>query len=153
MKVNSILLGDLSENTYVEIVQNTIYNIGYICPKCAYLKRKLTFVHKNPNIFSRINFKVILKEKAKLDLEILLRIDKGAVNTDTFLNVRAMLLRDDTYIRIIPSLEIHESEVKAGHGATISYIDELQSYYLKTRGLNMKQVENLLVSAFLQFEE
>src|SRR5690606_25132634 len=96
---------------------------------------RIEFVHSKPGITSRINIKAVLYDKSKFDFEGVLVIPKGASNTDSYLKIDCLVLSEHASARAIPSLEILEDEVKAGHGATIGYVDEDMMTYLTSRGL------------------
>lgn len=113
------------------------------------VKTKITFLHKLPGINSRVDIKAVVFDKSKFDFEGLLKIEKGAVATDTYLKIDCLVVSDQAFARAIPSLEINESEVKGGHGATIGYLDPTQIYYLKSHGLDSSSAEKILIDAFL----
>ena len=79
----------------------------------------------------------------------LVSIKKGAKNTDTFFREDALLLSDTAKAEAIPSLEIDENEVKAGHASTVGPVDEEQLFYLTSRGITRKEAESLVVRGFL----
>jgi Fe-S cluster assembly protein SufD len=138
------------EEQIVTIEQDTEINTTFIGRQSDSIKSKIILTHNKPNITSRINIKAVLFDDAKFDLEALLRISKGARNTDTYLKIDCLVIGEKAFARAIPSLEIKEDAVKAGHGATIGYLDEQSIYYLKSRGLNSQVAEELLIKAFLQ---
>lgn len=113
------------------------------------IKTKISFSHTQPNIKSRITIKAVLYDQSKFDFEGILKINKGAENTDTYLKIDCLVIGDGAMARAIPSLEINESAVKAGHGATIGYLDKDLLYYLMSKGLDNKQAEELIVAAFI----
>ncbi len=133
----------------IEIVENC-----NIIGKCigrneSQINSKITFLHKKPRTNSRINIKAVLFDYSRFDFEGLLKIEKGAVSTDTYLKIDCLVVSDKAFARAIPSLEINESEVKGGHGATIGYLDPNQIYYLKSHGISSEDSEQLLIDAFL----
>jgi Fe-S cluster assembly protein SufD len=77
----------------------------------------------------------------------MIRIQKGAKDTNGYFDSK-ILLFDDAKGRSVPSLEIDENEVKAGHGSTIGRPDENQLFYLRSRGLSEKEAEKLIISGF-----
>lgn len=142
---------DLSiPNQSIEILEDTELFANYIGFKDTDLKSKLTIVHKNPNIKSRVTIKAVVFDNSKFDLEGILKIDKGAYNTDTYLKIDCLVVGDTAFARAIPSLEINESEVKGGHGATIGYLDEVQLNYLYSKGLDKSTSEKLIIDAFIK---
>jgi Fe-S cluster assembly protein SufD len=47
-----------------------------------------------------------------------------------------------------PELEIYADDVVCGHGATAGDLDEDLVFYLRTRGIPLREARALLVSAF-----
>ncbi len=148
MKKQSIELKN--ENTDIEIVEDTQLNAIFVGRNEDILKSRINIIHKKPHLTSRINIKAVVFDNAHFDLEGVLRIEKGAVGTDTYLKIDCLVMSESAYTRAIPSLEINESEVKGGHGATIGYLDPEQLYYLKSHGLSEKDSERVIVEAFIK---
>jgi Fe-S cluster assembly protein SufD len=138
-----------NEDQIIEIKESCEINATFLGKKDDYLKSQIRFIHKKPNIRSRITIKALVTDIAHFDLEAILVIPKGSIGTDTYLKIECLILSDKAYTRAIPSLEINESEVKAGHGATIGYIDPEQIYYLTSHGLMKESAEELIIQAFL----
>ncbi|MBD3273849.1 MAG: Fe-S cluster assembly protein SufD, partial [Candidatus Marinimicrobia bacterium] len=78
----------------------------------------------------------------------LIKIEKGAQQTDAELENKNMLLNEGARADSIPVLEILADDVKAGHGATVGRVDEDHLYYLMSRGLNRKQAERTIINGF-----
>jgi Fe-S cluster assembly scaffold protein SufB len=112
-------------------------------------KLRMNFIFNNSDIHSEIIFKGVLYNKSSFDFEGILKILKGAKNTNAYLKIDCLLLSERAYARAVPSLEIQEDEVKASHGATIGYLEPSWINYLKSKGLDEKQGEEILVEAFL----
>ena len=60
-----------------------------------------------------------------------------------------MLLSKDASANFVPSLEILENEVSAGHGAVVKSIDPEEIFYLRSRGISLEKANELLISGFL----
>lgn len=148
MNKKTIQLVDGEQTIYID--SDIEINAMYIGRGEASLKTKIWIVHSKPGFKSRINIKAVVFDNSKFDFEGILKIEKGAAQTDTYLKVNCLVMSDKAFARAIPSLEINESEVKGGHGATIGYLDPTQTYYLSSRGVNKKKAENLLVDAFIR---
>lgn len=140
---------DLENSRKVEISENCELKGIFIGKNDNQITSKITFAHSKPELKSRINIKAVLYDTSKFDFEGVLKINKGASNTDTYLKIDCLILSDGAMARAIPSLEINESAVKAGHGATIGYLDPDLVYYLKSKGLSNKQAEDIIVEAFI----
>ena len=77
----------------------------------------------------------------------MVRIRNGAKNANGYFDSKVLLF-DNAKGRSVPSLEIDENEVKAGHGSTIGRPDENQLFYLRSRGLSEKEAERLIIGGF-----
>ncbi len=106
--------------------------------------------HAAPNTRSNIVIRGALKDQAKINFEGLVKIEPGAKGTNAWLAAHILLLSNQAKGRAIPSLEILENDVKAGHATTVGKIDELQLFYLMSRGLSQEQAKKLIVEGFLQ---
>lgn len=113
-------------------------------------KERLEFIVKKPELEHTVKIKAVLKDNAKLDIEVVLRVAKGAKNTNTYLKIDCLMLSNQAHVEVIPSLEIMEDSVKSGHGATVSSINKEQLHYLQSRGLTYSQAESLIVDGFLK---
>lgn len=93
--------------------------------------------------------KAVLTDQAVGSFYGLVSIKKGAKNTNTYFREDALLLSDTAKAESIPSLEIDENEVKAGHASTVGPVDSEQLFYLMSRGITRKEAETLVVRGFL----
>lgn len=130
--------------------KNEDYNFFWIGKNKDFLKTRIEILFNNPNLKSYIKIKVIADDQSQLDLEVLIRVEKGAKGTDTYLKMECLSLSEKAKIKIIPSLEILENEVKARHGATISNINKDYLYYLNSKGIETKLAKTMLINAFLK---
>lgn len=113
------------------------------------LSGNLKIVHKAPETVSEVNIRGVMFGKSQAAFDGLIRIEKGAKNSDGFLRAD-FLLFDEAKARPLPYLEILENEVKAGHAATVTRVDEEQLFYLQSRGLTRIEAEKMLIKGFLK---
>jgi len=113
------------------------------------VKLNVNIDHIAPDTNSDTLIKSVLTDKAAGSFYGLVSIKKGARNTDTFFREDALLLSDTAKAEAIPSLEIDENEVKAGHASTVGPVDEEQLFYLMSRGITRKEAASLVVKGFL----
>ncbi len=92
--------------------------------------------------------KSVLKDTAVGQFYGLVSIKKGAKNTNTFFREDALLLSDTAKAEAIPSLEIDENEVKAGHASTVGPVDEEALFYLTSRGVTQREATRLIVQGY-----
>ena len=106
--------------------------------------------HKASESFSNLNFKVVLKDKAKSAYTGLIRIEKDTVNCEAYQENRNLLLNPGTKAESIPELEILTDQVRCTHGATMGPIDPEQIFYLKSRGIGETEAVKMIVIGFME---
>lgn len=79
-------------------------------------------------------------------------IQKDAQETSSFLDDKVLVIGENTKHRSDPILEISANDVKASHGSTTGRVDKEQTFYLKSRGLNDVEAQNLIVEGFFEGE-
>ncbi|MCF8511248.1 MAG: Fe-S cluster assembly protein SufD [Rhodobacteraceae bacterium] len=98
---------------------------------------------------SRQVFKKVLKNGAVGVFQGKILVKQGAQKTDGYQISQSLLLDDDSQFLAKPELEIYADDVKCSHGSTSGAMDETALYYLRSRGVPLKQAQSLLVLAFL----
>ncbi len=106
--------------------------------------------HKTQNTTNEIMVDGILKDNSSSVYRGLIRIDKEAQKTFSYLENHILKLGNKTLANSIPSLKIDANDVKASHGATVGQIDEEHMFYLMARGLSMQEAEKLIVEGFFE---
>ena len=108
-----------------------------------------TIEHKKEHCTSNEHYKGILSGKAVGVFNGRIHVHPKAQKTDAIQNNQNLLLTDDAIIHTKPELEIYADDVKCTHGATIGQLDEKALFYLRTRGLNQKSAQQLLMRAYV----
>ncbi len=111
---------------------------------------KVKVAHLAPQTISKVIIKSALTDNAKVDIDGLVKIEPGAKGTNAWLAAHLLLLSEKAKGRAIPSLEILENDIKAGHATTVGRINDIEMFYLMSRGLSKKTARELIVSGFLQ---
>lgn len=106
-------------------------------------------VHSAKNTKSLTVIRGVFKDRSSFSSDGMVRINKGAKGADGFFASK-ILLFDNAKGRSVPSLEIDENELKAGHASTVGRPDEKQIFYLRSRGITEKEAEKVLVSGFFK---
>lgn len=75
-------------------------------------------------------------------------IDRLASQTKSFLKEQSLILGNATYNRSRPILEIFNNKVKASHSASSSRLNEVDLFYLMSRGFKKVEAEKILEEAF-----
>ena len=107
-----------------------------------------TIDHAMPHCPSHEVYKGILAGRARgvFNGKIIVRPD--AQKTDAKQTNKALLLSGDATINTKPQLEIFADDVKCTHGATVGQLDDEQLFYLRARGIHLKNARNILIHAF-----
>lgn len=106
--------------------------------------------HKVPHTSNNILTKGVLKGKSTSVYRGLIKIEKEAQKTDSYLGDHTLLLSEKSLANSIPSLKIDANDVRATHGATVGQVDKEQMFYLMSKGIDEKDAEMLLVEGFLE---
>ena len=81
--------------------------------------------------------KGVFTDRARAYIKGLIRIERSAHGTDSYLGEFGMLLAKKARSVTIPSLEIDQPDVRrASHASSVAPIDEGQVFYIMTRGLS-----------------
>lgn len=106
--------------------------------------------HVVPNTTSNILMKGAMRDSSSSVYRGLIRIEKAAQKTDSYLADHTLLLSEKAFANSIPSLQIEANDVRATHGATVGKIDKDQMFYLTSRGLSENEAERLIVKGFFE---
>ncbi|MFH1111747.1 MAG: SufD family Fe-S cluster assembly protein [Patescibacteria group bacterium] len=105
-------------------------------------------LHKSPHAFSRLNIRRLQFNSSESRSQAILKIAKRAVKSDTYLSDKILLVDEDTKASSQPVLEILTNDVKASHSASCGYLSPKEINYLRSRGLDKKQAESLILQGF-----
>jgi Fe-S cluster assembly protein SufD len=109
-----------------------------------------TFVHHAmPHGTSNQVYKGIIDNKASAVFLGRVMVDRGAQKTQAAQSNRNVLLTKYAKINSKPQLEIYTDDVACSHGSTTGQIDKEALFYLQSRGINRRDAERLLLTAFL----
>lgn len=111
---------------------------------------RVTAEHTATSTRGRMVVRAVVSGGAHLKLSGIIKIHKDAQGTDNFLELRVLLLDDQSRATADPQLEIEANEVKAGHAASVSRIDAEQALYLMSRGLSKAAAEEEIIEGWLQ---
>lgn len=105
--------------------------------------------HKAGSCHSNELFKYVADDKAQCGFEGLILVDEGATRTESFQANRNLVGSDEAKVFSRPQLEIYNDDVKCSHGSAIGQLDEMQLFYMQTRGINSETARLLLKQAFM----
>ncbi|MDE6577986.1 MAG: Fe-S cluster assembly protein SufD [Muribaculaceae bacterium] len=94
-------------------------------------------------------FKYVLDDEATGAFTGLIHVVKGADKTEAYQSNRNIVGSDKARMFSKPQLEIYDDDVKCSHGTAIGQLDEMQVFYMRTRGIPEATAKLLLKQAFM----
>ena len=108
----------------------------------------IELIHNQPECTSHQLFKGILDNHGKSHFDGLIRVVPGAQKTEAYQADHNLLLSDTARAYSKPQLEIYADDVKCSHGATVGRLSEEELFYMRTRGISLKEARLLQQMAF-----
>ncbi|MCH8285732.1 SufD family Fe-S cluster assembly protein, partial [candidate division KSB1 bacterium] len=106
--------------------------------------------HLASNTLSKLNFKVVLKDRASSAYTGKIIIGHEAPFSEAYQENRNLLLSPKCRVDSIPELEINQDEVRCSHGAAMGPPDENQLFYLRSRGIPQSEAIQLIAEGFME---
>lgn len=139
--VDTVLLGEGATAEVFGLVRGTNNQYLEVCSQTHHIAR-----HTTGNIL----VKTTVQGEAKTTFQGMIRIEKTAEQTDTYMANHNLVLGAKARADSIPRLEIEADDVRASHGVTIGQVDPEQLFYLRSRGLEEEGAQQLLIDGFYQ---
>ncbi|MDE5790007.1 MAG: Fe-S cluster assembly protein SufD [Muribaculaceae bacterium] len=116
--------------------------------------------HRSLSTYSRIEhnvahchsdelFKYSVDDNARGAFTGRIYVAEGAVKTEAYQSNRNLVGTDTARMESRPELEIYNDDVKCSHGSATGQLDQLQMFYMRTRGLDEPTARLLLKQAFM----
>jgi Fe-S cluster assembly protein SufD len=115
-----------------------------------HLESRLYVDHGEPNCTSNVLYKnALLGDSARTVWIGDVRIRPAATGTNTYEMNRNLLLSDGARADSVPNLEIETGNIAgAGHASATGRFDDLQLFYLQSRGIPEDEARRLVVRGF-----
>ncbi len=115
-----------------------------------HFESRLFVDHSQPNCSSDVLYKnALLGESARTVWIGDVRIRPSATGTNTYEMNRNLLLSDGARADSVPNLEIETGDIAgAGHASATGRFDDLQLFYLQSRGIPEAEARRLVVRGF-----
>jgi Fe-S cluster assembly protein SufD len=88
--------------------------------------------------------------ESRASFEGLIKIDPGAQQTHTYLQIHAMMLSPKARVDTIPSVLVSADDVSASHGGSVGELDEDAIFYMQSRGLDRPTAVRVIVEGFFE---
>lgn len=87
---------------------------------------------------------------SRASMEGLIKINPGAQQSHTYLQIHSMMLSPKARIDTIPSVLVSADDVSASHGGSVGELDEEAIFYMQTRGLDRPTAVRVIVEGFFE---
>jgi Fe-S cluster assembly protein SufD len=104
--------------------------------------------HRAVSTTSDLLFKGALKGHSRTVWQGMIVAEPGAQKTDGFQANRNLLLEPTARADSIPGLEIQANDLRCTHAATVGKIDDVELFYLQSRGISTPDATRLIVDGF-----
>ena len=104
--------------------------------------------HNAPDSVSDLLYKGALKDKARSVWQGMIKARPDSQRIDGFQANRNLLLSKTSRADSIPGLEIEADDVRCTHASTVGQIDELEVFYLMSRGIPNDIAVQMVVEGF-----
>lgn len=94
-------------------------------------------------------FKFSVDDRARAGFTGRIIVAPHAEKTEAYQSNRNLIGSDEARMFSKPQLEIYNDDVKCSHGSAIGRLDEMQLFYMRTRGLGEDEARLLLKQAFM----
>ncbi|PJA89926.1 MAG: hypothetical protein CO137_01725 [Candidatus Magasanikbacteria bacterium CG_4_9_14_3_um_filter_32_9] len=122
-------VGSLKNNDNLELIHNALH-----------IADKTT-----SNIYSSF----VVNDNSELNLNEEVFVQVGANSCIGNQKAEILILSENAKVQAVPNLKIENENVKCSHSVSITKFNEEKKFYLNTKGLNIKQVEEILVFGHL----
>ncbi|MBO8171823.1 MAG: Fe-S cluster assembly protein SufD [Bacillaceae bacterium] len=106
-------------------------------------------MHDGKHSDSNMLAKGVMKDAATSIFNGITKIEKGASKSNGEQAENVLMLSEKARGDANPILLIDEDDVTAGHAASVGQINEMQMYYLMSRGISKEEAEQLIIRGFL----
>ncbi|HJV47454.1 MAG TPA: Fe-S cluster assembly protein SufD [Bacillota bacterium] len=151
------VLGELSSGN--TITQNTTHLLGngssvdskLITVGSSIQKENVVsrVVHTGENSDSQVLMKGVVKDESTAILNGITFIEKGATKANGEQVENILMLSPQARGDANPILLIDEDDVKAGHAASAGQLNQMQLFYLMSRGISKTEAQRLIINGFV----
>ena len=120
-----------------------------IADKNQHVDNNTTIDHAVPNCTSNELFKYVLDDQSVGAFAGLVLVRPDAQHTSSQQTNRNLCATREAHMYTQPQLEIYADDVKCSHGATVGQLDESALFYMRQRGISMREARLLLMFAFV----
>lgn len=125
-----------------------LYGMG-IEDRSRHLDNYSVIEHAVPGCNTLELFKYVVDDEAVGAFAGLINVAHGAEKTEAYQSNRNIVGSDKARMFSKPQLEIYADDVKCSHGSATGQLDDMQVFYMRTRGIPEEEAKLLLKQAFM----
>lgn len=107
------------------------------------IREEFSFV--SPESFVRCHAFGFVSDTAEAEYKGNIIVEKAAQKTDSRLEVHSYMFGKQARCTMVPELQVSANNVKAGHAASVSKMDEEGLFYLQSRGISRDESKRLYI--------
>ena len=120
-----------------------------IADKEQHVDNNTLIVHKVPHCTSNELYKYVLDDKAVGAFAGRVLVEHGAQQTTSQMTNQNLAATKEARMYTQPMLEIYADDVKCAHGSTVGQLNDAALFYMRQRGIPLKEAKLLLQNAFI----
>ncbi len=120
-----------------------------IADKQQHVDNNTLIVHEVPHCTSHELYKYVLDEQAVGAFAGKVLVLPGAQKTDSQMTNQNLCATKEARMYTQPMLEIYADDVKCAHGSTVGQLNDAALFYMRQRGISLKEAKLLLQNAFI----
>lgn len=113
------------------------------------LEWHMAAIHRAKDTYAMFKNYGIVFTDGQLTLEVLGNIEKGQSRSKTHQETRVMNMDEKVKAKVFPKLIIDENDVEASHAASVGQPDPDAIYYMRSRGLSLKETLQQMTLGYL----
>ena len=120
----------------------------YLTDKTQQADNLIYVAHESAGSYSNQKFKGIIDDSGRAFFNGQIYVEKDAQQTNSYQKNDNILLTDKARVSSQPFLEIYADDVSCSHGSTTGQIDEEALFYIRQRGIALRDAQLLQLYAF-----
>lgn len=155
IEINDVLLGASYERIDEKIfMEGRNVETKYTGIYFTKFNQKYDFIvnarHRGLDQGADVIVKGVLDDKSKVYFNGILKVDEKLKGINSFLGGHSLHLSSECKSDSIPSLEIDSFDVKSGHAASLTQMDEEKLFYMMSKGFSEEEAKKLMVRGFIE---
>ena len=120
-----------------------------IADKQQHVDNNTLITHKVAHCTSNELYKYVLDDKSTGAFAGRVLVEHGAQKTTSQMTNQNLTATKETRMFTQPMLEIYADDVKCAHGSTVGQLNNAALFYMRQRGISLKEAKLLLQNAFI----